>query len=71
MKKTFYGLQIVYKREQNLSNPHKWYYVASCDTYVNVHHAFKRLDPYDNTKSFFTDGHNRKTTCPDSTKTLK
>ncbi|CAF3617647.1 unnamed protein product [Rotaria sordida] len=71
MKKIFYGLQIVYKQQQNSSYPHKWYYIASCDTFVNVHHILKRLDAYDYTKPFFIGGHSSMTTCPDSkSKTL-
>jgi len=63
MKKIFYGLQIIYKQQQNSSNPHKWYYLAGCDTFVNVHHIIKRLDTYDHTKPFFIGGHNGIETC--------
>ncbi|CAF3464444.1 unnamed protein product [Rotaria sp. Silwood1] len=68
LKKIFYGLETVYKQQQNTSKPHKWYFVTSCDTFVNVHHALKRLDPYDYTKPFFIGGHSSMTRCPDSPK---
>ena len=46
-------------------NPHKWYYLAGCDTFVNVPHILKRLDAYDYTKPFFIGGHCGTAVCPD------
>jgi hypothetical protein len=66
MKKIFYGLQIVYNQQKNSSNPHKWYYLAGCDTFVNVPHVLKRLDSYDYTKPFLVGGHTGLAACPDS-----
>ena len=66
MKKVFYGLQIVYRQQQGSSNPHKWYYIAGCDTFVNVHHVLKRLDPYPHTKPLLVGGHSGEADCRDS-----
>ncbi len=58
MKKIFYGLQIIYKQQQKkpYKQRQKWFYVAGCDTYVNVEHILKRLDPYDHTQPLLIGG---------------
>lgn len=68
MKKVFYSLQIIYNEQKNSSNPHKWYYLAGCDTYVNVPHVLKRLDPYDYRQPFFIGGHAGREVCRDGRK---
>ena len=65
MQKIFYGLQIIYHQQKKSSDPHKWYYLAGCDTFVNVPHIVKRLDSYDYQKPFFIGGHSGTATCPD------
>ena len=65
MKKIFYGLQIIYIQQQSVSEPHMWYYLAGCDTFVNVPHMLKRLDAYDYTKPFLIGGHSGSAVCPD------
>lgn len=59
MKKLFYGLQIIYRQQMNLSdaNRQKWFFIAGCDTFINPHHLLKRLDSFDYTKPLLIGGH--------------
>ncbi len=66
MQRIFYGLKIIYNEQKNSLNPHKWYYLGSCDTFINVPHLLKKLDSYDYTKPFFLGGLSNLTTCLDS-----
>jgi hypothetical protein len=59
MKKLFYGLQIIYQQQMNisLSQRQKWFYIAGCDTFILSHHLLKRLDGLDYTKPILLGGH--------------
>ncbi|CAF1014834.1 unnamed protein product [Rotaria sordida] len=59
MKKLFYGLQIIYQQQMNLSisQRQKWFYIAGCDTLIFPHHLLKRLDGLDYTKPIRVGGH--------------
>jgi hypothetical protein len=59
MKKLFYGLQMIYQQQMNLSvsDRQKWFYIAGCDTFILPHHLLKRLDGLDYTKPIFLGGH--------------
>ncbi|CAF1378893.1 unnamed protein product [Didymodactylos carnosus] len=65
MKKTFYGMPVIYKEQ--LAKPvemrQKWFYLIGDDTYVNVRHLIKRLDPYDYQQAYFVGGSSGKEVC--------
>jgi len=44
LKKLYYGMQIAY-REHNKTA--KFYFLAGCDTFVNIPHLLKRLEKFD------------------------
>ncbi|CAF1093872.1 unnamed protein product [Rotaria sp. Silwood1] len=66
MKKLFYGLQIIYQQQMNLSinQRQKWFYIAGCDTFIIPHHLLKRLDGVDYRKPILLGGHTGEHTCP-------
>ncbi|CAF1220542.1 unnamed protein product [Rotaria sp. Silwood1] len=41
----------------------KWFYIAGCDTFVNVEHVLKRLDPFDATQPLLIGGHSGQERC--------
>ncbi|CAF3399018.1 unnamed protein product [Rotaria sp. Silwood2] len=57
-KKIFYGLELIYRQQQKIdpSKRHKWYFLVGCDTYVNVPHLLKQLEPYNFTQPYFIGG---------------
>ncbi|CAF3304117.1 unnamed protein product [Rotaria sp. Silwood2] len=57
-KKIFYGLELIYRQQQKIdpSKRHKWYLLVGCDTYVNVPHLLKQLEPYNFTQPYFIGG---------------
>ena len=59
MKKLFYGLQVIYRQQMNVSEARrqKWFYIAGCDTFVLPHHLLKRLDGLDYRQPVFLGGH--------------
>ncbi len=59
MKKLFYGLQMIYQQQMNisLSQRQKWFYIAGCDTFILPHHLVKRLDGLDYRTPIFLGGH--------------
>jgi hypothetical protein len=65
MKKIFYGLEIIYKEQQAKAQEErqKWFYLAGCDTYINVEHIIKRLDSFDYLQPLLIGGHVGKETC--------
>lgn len=65
MKKIFYGLDIIYKEQQIKTQEarQKWFYLAGCDTYINVEHIIKRLDSFDYRQPLLIGGHAGKETC--------
>jgi len=65
MKKLFYGLQMIYQQQMNLSDTQrqKWFYIAGCDTFILPHHLLKRLDGLDYTKPIFLGGHTDRHVC--------
>jgi hypothetical protein len=54
MKKLYVGMQLAY-REHNQTA--KFYYVAGCDTFVNVPHILKRLDSFNYTQPLVVGGY--------------
>jgi len=66
MKKLFYGLQIIYQQQMNLSitQRQKWFYIAGCDTFILPHHLLKRLEGLDYTKPIRVGGHSGRCDCP-------
>jgi hypothetical protein len=54
MKKLYKGMQIAY-REHNQTA--KFYYLAGCDTFVNVPHILKRLESFDYTRPSIIGGY--------------
>jgi len=54
MKKLYKGMQIAY-REHNQTA--KFYFLAGCDTFVNVPHLLKRLDSFDYTRPLVIGGY--------------
>jgi hypothetical protein len=66
MKKLFYGLQIIYQQQMNLSinQRQKWFYIAGCDTFILPHHLLKRLEGLDYTKPIRVGGYLGECTCP-------
>lgn len=54
MKKLYQGMQIAYQ-EHNRTG--KFYFLAGCDTFVNVPHLLKRLDSFDHTKPLVIGGY--------------
>ena len=67
MKKLFYGLQVIYRRQMNLSRNQrqKWFYIAGCDTFILPHHLLKRLDGLDYRKPLLVGGHSGQHPCLD------
>ncbi len=65
MKKLFYGLQIIYQQQMNISSlqRQKWFYIAGCDTFILPHHLLKRLDGLDYTKPILLGGHSGQHLC--------
>lgn len=65
MKKIFYGLQIIYKQQMNLSveQRQKWFYIAGCDTFILPHHLLKRIDDLDYQKPILLGGHSGHHSC--------
>ncbi|CAF3233403.1 unnamed protein product [Rotaria socialis] len=57
-KKIFYGLESIFRQQKAIhpSKRHKWYFLVGCDTYVNVPHLLKQLDPYNFTAPYFIGG---------------
>ncbi|CAF4142844.1 unnamed protein product [Rotaria sp. Silwood2] len=66
MKKLFYGLQIIYQQQMNLSlsQRQKWFYIAGCDTFILPHHLLKRLDGLDYKMPIRVGGHWGHAGCP-------
>ncbi|CAF2087269.1 unnamed protein product [Rotaria magnacalcarata] len=66
MKKLFYGLQIIYKQQMNLSpdKQQKWFYIAGCDTFILPHHLLKRLHGLDYRQPIRIGGHWGQYICP-------
>lgn len=66
MKKLFYGLQMIYQHQMNLSldQRQKWFYIAGCDTFILPHHLLKRLEGLNHTEPIRVGGHWGKCTCP-------
>ncbi|CAF1412077.1 unnamed protein product [Rotaria sordida] len=66
VKKLFYGLQIIYQQQMNLSvnQRQKWFYIAGCDTFIIPYHLLKRLDGLDYRKPILLGGHTGRHTCP-------
>lgn len=60
MKKIYEGMQIAY-REHNQTA--KFYFLAGCDTFINVPHLLKRLDNFDYKKPYTIGGHPFGHTC--------
>jgi len=54
MKKLYKGMQIAYEQHNQTG---KFYFIAGCDTFVNVPHLLKRLDNFDYTSSHLIGGH--------------
>ncbi|CAF3921493.1 unnamed protein product [Rotaria sp. Silwood2] len=54
MKKLYEGLKIAYKEHNQTA---KFYFLAGCDTFVNVPHLLKRLDEFNHTKALVIGGH--------------
>ncbi|CAF3300320.1 unnamed protein product, partial [Rotaria sp. Silwood2] len=54
MKKLYKGLKIAYKEHNQTA---KFYFLAGCDTFVNVPHLLKRLDEFNHTKALVIGGH--------------
>ncbi|CAF0834325.1 unnamed protein product [Didymodactylos carnosus] len=65
MNKTFYGLEIIYKHQQKKPEHQrqKWFYIIGCDTYVDVNHLLKRLDPFDYKEVYFIGGYTLSKMC--------
>ncbi|CAF1385644.1 unnamed protein product [Rotaria magnacalcarata] len=57
-KKIFYGLELIHRKQKAIdpSERHKWYVVIGCDTYVNVPHILKLLEPYNFAQPYFIGG---------------
>jgi hypothetical protein len=72
MKKLFYGLQIIYQQQMNLSidQRQKWFYIAGCDTFILPHHLLKRLEGLDYTKPIRVGGHTGLCKCPGPNNTI-
>ena len=71
MKKLFYGLQIIYQQQMNLSinERQKWFYIAGCDTFIVPHHLLKRIDGLNYTKPILVGGYLWQHSCPGPNKT--
>lgn len=54
MKKLYKGMQLAYEQHNQTG---KFYFIAGCDTFVNVPHLLKRLDYFDYTESHLIGGH--------------
>ena len=54
MKKLYKGMEIAY-REHNQSA--KFYFLAGCDTFINVPHLLKRLESFDYRRPYIIGGH--------------
>ena len=66
MKKLFYGLQMIYQHQMNLSlsQRQKWFYIAGCDTFILPHHLLKRLEGLDPSQPIRLGGHWGQCSCP-------
>ncbi|CAF1610352.1 unnamed protein product [Rotaria magnacalcarata] len=64
-KKIFLGLESIYREQQSMqpSKTHKWYLLVGCDTYVNVPHLLKQLEPYSCMQPYFIGGSVGEGTC--------
>ena len=73
MKKLFYGLQLIYQQQMNLSvdQRQKWFYIIGCDTFVLPHHLLKRLEGMDYMKPLLIGGHSDHHGCLGSIKEKK
>ncbi|CAF3344027.1 unnamed protein product [Rotaria sp. Silwood1] len=60
MKKLYEGMKIAYQEHNQTA---KFYFLAGCDTFVNVPHLLKRLDEYNHTKALVIGGHPFGHTC--------
>ncbi|CAF1459982.1 unnamed protein product [Rotaria sordida] len=60
IKKIYSGMQIAY---QNHSRTAKFYFLAECDTFVNVPHLLKRLESFDYKQPVIIGGFPNKHTC--------
>lgn len=60
IRKISHGLQIAY---QNHSEKAKFYFLASCDTYVNVPHLLKQLEAFNYKKPLIIGGSPEKNKC--------
>ncbi|CAF1252375.1 unnamed protein product [Rotaria sp. Silwood1] len=66
MKKLFYGLQIIYQQQMNISinQRQKWFHIANCDTFIIPHYLLKHLNDLDYTKPILLDDHLDQYSCP-------
>ncbi|CAF3164160.1 unnamed protein product [Rotaria socialis] len=53
MKKLYQGMQIAYQKHKETA---KFYFLAGCDTFVNVPHLLKRLDYFNHTEALVIGG---------------
>ncbi|CAF3405734.1 unnamed protein product [Rotaria socialis] len=60
IKKVYNGLEIAYKKHNGTA---KFYFVTSCDTFVNVPHLLKRLDSFDYKQPLIIGGFTEKHKC--------
>ncbi|CAF3942879.1 unnamed protein product [Rotaria sp. Silwood2] len=60
IKKLYRGMQIAYKKHNQTA---KFYFLASCDTFVNVPHLLKRLESFDYKQPIIIGGFPSNHTC--------
>ncbi len=54
MKKLYVGMQLAYQAHNNTA---KFYYLAGCDTFINVPHILKRLESFNHTQPLIIGGY--------------
>ncbi len=54
MKKVSKGMQLAYKEHNQTA---KFYYLAGCDTFINIPHILKRLENFDYQKPYVIGGY--------------
>jgi hypothetical protein len=54
MRKSYIGMQIAYEEHNQTA---KFYFLAGCDTFVNVPHILKRLNNFDYTQPVIVGGY--------------
>jgi hypothetical protein len=60
MKKAYIGMQLAYQEHNQTA---KFYFLAGCDTFVNIPHILKRLDGFDYTQPLVIGGYPFKHVC--------